>query len=104
VKDYNGAVVTRLSIRFRQPQLLERLRAEAGTRSISTSVLAEELIDEGLRTRRHPMVVFRDGASGRRAALIGGPDVWEVVGGLLRGDVRPEDRISHAAEHLGLSR
>jgi hypothetical protein len=104
VKDYNGPVVTRLSIRFRQPQLLERLKAEAGTRSISTSVLAEELIDEGLRTRRHPMVVFRDGASGRRAALIGGPDVWEVVGGLVGGDVPPEDRISRATEHLGLSR
>lgn len=26
------------------------------------------------------MVVFRDGPAGRRARLIGGPDVWEVAG------------------------
>ena len=27
----------------------------------------------------HPGIVFRDGATGRRAGLVGGPDVWEVV-------------------------
>ena len=27
----------------------------------------------------HPGVLFRVGPSGRRAVLIGGPDVWEVV-------------------------
>jgi len=27
----------------------------------------------------HPGVFFRDGPLGRRAVLIGGPDVWEVV-------------------------
>lgn len=27
----------------------------------------------------HPGVVFRDGPAGRRAALAGGPDVWEVI-------------------------
>ncbi len=27
----------------------------------------------------HPGVLFRDGPSGRRAVLVGGPDVWEVV-------------------------
>lgn len=27
----------------------------------------------------HPGVVFRDGPTGRRAGLAGGPDVWEVV-------------------------
>lgn len=27
----------------------------------------------------HPGVIFRDGPTGRRAVLIGGPDVWEVV-------------------------
>ncbi|HWD56423.1 MAG TPA: hypothetical protein VG346_14955 [Acidimicrobiales bacterium] len=97
-------MVTPVSIRFRRPQVLERLKAEAGARNVSTSALAEELIEEGLRARRHPMIVFRDGASGRRAGLIGGPDVWEVVGGLVSGDVPPEDRISRAAEHLGLSR
>lgn len=27
----------------------------------------------------HPGVAFREGAIGRRAALVGGPDVWEVI-------------------------
>lgn len=27
----------------------------------------------------HPGIVFRDGPAGRRAVLIGGPDVWEVI-------------------------
>lgn len=35
--------------------------------------------DEALRMKEHPGVFFRDGPSGRRAVLIGGPDVWEVV-------------------------
>ena len=96
-------MVTPVSIRFRRAEVADRLKAEAGARNVSTSALAEELIEEGLRLRRHPMIVFRDGASGRRAGLIGGPDVWEVVGGLVGGDVSPEDRIARAAEHLGLS-
>ena len=87
-------MVTPVSIRFRRAEVAERLKAEAGARNVSTSALAEELIEEGLRARRHPMIVFRDGASGRRAGLIGGPDVWEVVGGLVGGDVPPEDRIA----------
>lgn len=27
----------------------------------------------------HPGVIFRDGPVGRRATLVGGPDVWEVI-------------------------
>ena len=27
----------------------------------------------------HPLITFRDGPTGRRAGLVGGPDVWEVV-------------------------
>ena len=27
----------------------------------------------------HPGIVFRSGPAGRRAVLVGGPDVWEVV-------------------------
>jgi hypothetical protein len=27
----------------------------------------------------HPGVIFRDGPAGRRATLVGGPDVWEVI-------------------------
>lgn len=27
----------------------------------------------------HPGVMFRPGPAGRRAAVVGGPDVWEIV-------------------------
>lgn len=27
----------------------------------------------------HPGVIFRDGPAGRRAAVVGGPDVWEII-------------------------
>ena len=33
-----------------------------------------------------------------------GPDVWEIVGGLVGGDIPAGDRIIRATEHLGLSR
>jgi hypothetical protein len=92
-----------LSIRFRRAEVLDRLKSEASARKLSSSALAEELIEEGLRQRRHPVVVFRDGATGRRAGLIGGPDIWEVIGGLIGGDVLVDDRIGRAAELFGLS-
>jgi hypothetical protein len=37
------------------------------------------LMDDSLRTEVHPPVVFTNGPAGRRARLILGPDVWEVV-------------------------
>ncbi len=47
---------------------------------------------------------FRDGATGRRASLVGGPDVWEVIDGLVGGDVAPDLRIERAVELFGLRR
>jgi hypothetical protein len=96
-------MVTPVSIRFRRPEVAARLKAEAAARAMSSSALAEELIEEGLRIRRHPLITFRDGPSGRRAGLAGGPDVWEVVGGTVGGDVPADQRLARVAEHLGLS-
>jgi len=92
-----------MSIRFRRTDVLTRLKAEAAAQRVSSSALAEELIEEGLRTRRHNLVVFRDGPSGRRAGLVGGPDVWEVIGGLVGGDVPAELRIERAVDVFGLT-
>ena len=66
--------------------------------------MAEELLDEGLRIRRHPLLRFRDGPTGRRVALVCGPDVWELVGGLVGGDVAPDRRVERAVELFGLRR
>jgi hypothetical protein len=35
--------------------------------------------EEGARRDEHPLITFRDGPTGRRAGLIGGPDVWEIA-------------------------
>jgi uncharacterized protein (DUF433 family) len=46
----------------------------------SWSALAKELLEEGLRMRRVPGILFVNGATGRRAAVAGtGLDVWEVI-------------------------
>src|SRR5215213_6476218 len=41
--------------------------------------VGDRLADEGLRMVEHPNIVFRDGPTGRRAGLVGGPDVWEII-------------------------
>lgn len=57
-----------------------RLAAHVATHpGSSMSSTANRLVDEGLRMIDHPGVVFREGPSGRRAGLVAGPDVWEVV-------------------------
>jgi hypothetical protein len=45
----------------------------------SGSSAANRFVDEALRMDEHPGIFFRDGATGRRAVLIAGPDVWEVI-------------------------
>jgi hypothetical protein len=52
-------------------------------------------------------VLFRDGPSGRRAVLIGGPDVWEVVrvarsARSAEPDLDVQAVIELAAETMGL--
>ena len=56
------------------------IRREAEVRGKSWSATTQELLDEGIRMRRAPGVVFADGPAGRRAVIAGsGLDVWEVV-------------------------
>lgn len=89
-----------LSIRL-QAEVATRLRARAAETSEPVSRLAQRLIDEGLRMGAHPGIVFRDGPSGRRAALLRGPDVWEVVTLLRHLDSRGDAAMTEAAEQLG---
>ena len=61
------------------------------------------LLDEGLKTRRFPGIVHREGPTGRRAAVMGGPDVWEVVRDLARVPGRGMDRVETLATETGLA-
>lgn len=60
-------------------ELTARLRAESQVIDLPAPALAASLLDEGLKARRYPGIVYRDGPAGRRAGLAGGPDVWQVV-------------------------
>ncbi len=91
-----------VSIRFSDEPLHERLRETARRQRVGLSTLAERLIDEGLRSEAHPMVVFRSGAGGRRPVLVGGPEVADVVGSIVGGDVPVEARRARAAELLNV--
>jgi uncharacterized protein (DUF433 family) len=59
---------------------------------------AERLIDEGLRMEDHPGIAFRDGPTGRRAALTGGPDVWEVIETLQGTGLGGEEAVAATAD------
>jgi len=76
------AIASPSSVRF-EPRVLSRLTAfVAAHPEMSLSSASNRLVDEALRMHEHPLVVFRDGPAGRRARLVGGPDVWEVVGAI----------------------
>ncbi len=51
----------------------------------------------------HPGIVFRGGPTGRRAALAGGPDVWEAMAILKSSEVRGEKAIAATAKLLDLT-
>ncbi len=67
------------SVRF-DGEVLRRLdgyvRSHTGT---SMSSVTNLFVDEALRAEEHPGTIFRPGPTGRRAGLVGGPDVWEVI-------------------------
>jgi hypothetical protein len=68
------------SVRF-EPRVLERLSAfVAMHQELTLSSATSRLVDEALRAREHPLITFKDGPAGRRARVVGGPDVWEIIG------------------------
>jgi hypothetical protein len=81
---------------------LDRLAERERATGESRSQLAQRYIEEGLRMERHPLVVFRDGPSGRRAALVGGPDVWEVMSTVLQAEGDREQVVATSMGWLGL--
>lgn len=94
---------TPLSVRF-DPDILERLRRRAAALPGATvSGLAQRLVDEGLRVAEHPGIVFKDGPSGRRAALAMGPDIWEVVKASRDIEERGDRAVTAVADVLNLS-
>ena len=84
-------------------ELFEQLEAQSRRSGQSRSALARQLLEEGLRMEQHPAIVFRSGPGGRRAGLMGGPDVWEVVGALRGADDGDADSLADVSERTGLT-
>jgi hypothetical protein len=88
---------------FRLPEdLAERLARRSADEGVSQTELVASLLDEGLKTRAFPGIVYRDGPTGRRAALATGPDVWEVIGTVRHVSGSGERKVRNAARMLSL--
>jgi len=76
--------------------LAERLRTRARAAGESLSERLRRYAEEGARRDEHPLITFRDGPTGRRAGLVGGPDVWEVAMWLddLADEADPVDALA----------
>ena len=89
-----------ITLRPKGPKTLARLEQRARLTHVPKTALADRYVEEGLAMDTYPGIVFRDGPSGRRPAVVGGPDVWEVIQTFLA-----EDRDTGAAsENLNVRR
>jgi hypothetical protein len=82
--------------------LRTRLAKLADAEGTTVTELIERFVREGLDTAAHPGVVFKPGPSGRRAALAGGPDVWETVAALRDTHGSEAERVAALAQQFGI--
>jgi hypothetical protein len=83
-------------------ELRTRLAAAAAVEGVTITELIERFVREGLAAADHPGIVFKPGPSGRRAALAGGPDVWEIVAALRHVGGRERQRVAQLAQQFGV--
>ncbi len=67
----------------------------------SRNALAARLLDQGLRTDEHPLIVFRQGAAGRHSPAVAGTRLY--VFQVLQTLWASEHDIGEAARYLGIS-
>lgn len=89
---------TKQSVSFRfDPITVRRLRDRAADAGAGQTALVERYIDEGIRQDEHPLIHFRDGAAGRRPALLGSRlDVADVVTTIRQNN----GSVEEAADYL----
>jgi hypothetical protein len=87
-------------------RLEDRLRTQlvtlAGAEGTTVTELIERFVREGLDCAAHSGIVFKPGPSGRRAALAGGPDVWEIVAALRHTHGSEVKRVASLARQFGI--
>jgi uncharacterized protein (DUF433 family) len=89
---------TKQSVAFRfDPITVTRLKQRAQEIHAPQTALAERYIEEGLRRDEHPLVDFRGGETGRRAALLGTRlDVADVLTTIRQNG----NSVEEAADYL----
>ena len=75
---YIAYMSVNVSVRL-EDGLAERLRLRARAAGETMSDRLRRYAEEGTRRDEHPLITFRDGPTGRRAGLVGGPDAWEIA-------------------------
>ena len=109
--DYNVVMSKRAAtpVRF-DPAVADRLASfVAANPGMSLSSAANRLVDEAMRMAEHPGVIFRSGPTGRRAALAGGPDVWEVIRAVKSAhaaepELDSDDLVNMVSDNTGIAR
>ena len=95
--------MARSTTSVRLPDELRRHLASVAAREKTTvTELIERYVREGLVCAEHPGIVFKPGPSGRRAALAGGPDVWEILSALRHAPGSEAARVTAVAEEFGI--
>lgn len=79
-----------------------RLASRAAREGMTATALLDQLIIEGTDQLDYPGMIFRGPVHDRRAALAGGPDVWEVVARLQELEGSEEHRIGLLAAESDL--
>jgi hypothetical protein len=64
--------------------------------------LVATILDEGLETRCFPGIDYRDGPTSRRAAIVGGPEIREIIRALKQMPGKHERRARALSDELGL--
>lgn len=87
-----------ITLRPRRAETLARLELRARLTRMPKTALADRYVEEGLAMDTYPGIVFRDGPSGRRPGVTGGPDVWEIIQVFMDEDRDP----AATSQNLGL--
>ncbi len=83
-------------------ELRRQLADLAATEGTTVTELIERFVREGMACAAHPGITFKGGPSGRRAALAGGPDVWEIAAAVRNTSGSETRRVARLAEQFGV--
>jgi hypothetical protein len=85
-----------------EERTLVALRQRSAQSGEPIARLAQRYIEEGMRLDRHPGIFFRSGPAGRRAVVVGGPDVWEIIAAVREAPERGDELLSALPARLGV--